>query len=88
MLILSRKIGQSIVIQAGNRKIKLIMLEQNNGSIKIGFEAPKDIKIYREEMYEEIVKQNKAALESDVNRLGKIKTTIPKLVKKDKKQNT
>ncbi|KUK16528.1 MAG: Carbon storage regulator, CsrA [Petrotoga mobilis] len=79
--------GQSIVIQAGNRKIKLIMLEQDNGSIKIGFEAPKDIKIYREEVYEEIVKQNKAALESDVNRLGKIKTTIPKPVQKDKKDS-
>ncbi|MDY6895196.1 MAG: carbon storage regulator [Thermotogota bacterium] len=88
MLILSRKIGESIVIQVGNRKIKLIMVEQDNGSIKIGFEAPKDIKIYREEVYEEIVKQNKASLESDVNRLGKIKTSIPKLVKKDKKQNT
>ncbi|PNR87037.1 carbon storage regulator [Petrotoga sp. 9T1HF07.CasAA.8.2] len=88
MLILSRKIGESIVIQVGNRKIKLIMVEQDNGSIKIGFEAPKDIKIYREEVYEEIVKQNKASLESDVNGLGKIKTSIPKLVKKDKKQNT
>ncbi|MBL5980987.1 hypothetical protein HWHPT5561_01980 [Petrotoga sp. HWH.PT.55.6.1] len=88
MLILSRKIGESIVIQVGNRKIKLIMVEQDNGSIKIGFEAPKDIKIYREEVYEEIVKQNKASLESDVNRLGKIKTSIPKLVTKDKKQNT
>ncbi|ABX31132.1 carbon storage regulator, CsrA [Petrotoga mobilis SJ95] len=88
MLILSRKIGESIVIQVGNRKIKLIMVEQDNGNIKIGFEAPKDIKIYREEVYEEIVKQNKASLESDVNRLGKIKTSIPKLVKKDKKQNT
>jgi carbon storage regulator len=87
-LILSRKIGESIVIQVGNRKIKLIMVEQDNGSIKIGFEAPKDIKIYREEVYEEIVKQNKASLESDVNGLGKIKTSIPKLVKKDKKQNT
>ncbi len=64
------------------------MVEQDNGSIKIGFEAPKDIKIYREEVYEEIVKQNKAALESDVNRLEKVKTSIPKLVKKDNKQNT
>nr|WP_211292633.1 carbon storage regulator [Petrotoga halophila] len=87
-MILSRKIGESIVIQVGNRKIKLIMVEQDNGSIKIGFEAPKDIKIYREEVYEEIVKQNKAALESDVNRLEKVKTSIPKLVKKDNKQNT
>jgi len=87
LLILTRKIGESIVIQVGNRIIKLIMVEQDNGSIKIGFEAPQDIKIYREEVYEEIVKQNKAALESDVNRLGKIKTSIPKLVKKDKKQN-
>jgi len=64
------------------------MVEQDNGSIKIGFEAPKDIKIYREEVYEEIVKQNKAALESDVNRLGKIKNSIPKFVKKDNNQST
>jgi len=88
LLILSRKIGESIVIQVGNRKIKLIMVEQDNGSMKIGFEAPKDIKIYREEVYEEIVKQNKAALESDVKRLGKIKTSIPKFAGKDNKQST
>jgi len=88
LLILSRKIGESVVIKVGNRKIKLTMVEQDNGSIKIGFEAPKDIKIYRQEVYEEIVKQNKAALESDVNTLGKIKTSIPKIVKKENKQNT
>ncbi|BBE30450.1 hypothetical protein OSSY52_05910 [Tepiditoga spiralis] len=71
MLILSRKKGESIIIKTNDKTIKIKILE-NNGDIKIGFEADKDIKIYRNELYEEIAKNNKQSI-SDLNSLNKIK---------------
>ena len=47
MLILSRKIGESIIIKVGSDNIKITILESNNGTLKLGFEAPNDIKIYK-----------------------------------------
>ncbi len=44
MLILSRKIGESIIIKVGSDNIKITILESNNGTLKLGFEAPNDIK--------------------------------------------
>lgn len=52
MLILSRDYGESIRI-ADN--IKIIILSGNNGQVKIGIEAPKDITVHRSEIYEKIV---------------------------------
>lgn len=84
MLILSRKIGESIVIQVGDKKIKFTVVEMNNGNIKIGFEAPKDIKIYRNEVYEEIVTQNKASILSSVDKLKVLSESMPNRIKKAK----
>jgi len=84
LLILSRKIGESIVIQVGDKKIKFTVVEMNNGNIKIGFEAPKDIKIYRNEVYEEIVTQNKASILSSVDKLKALSESMPNRIKKAK----
>jgi carbon storage regulator len=60
MLILSRKSGQKLII-ANN--IEVTVLETRGDSVKLGISAPKDISVYREEVYLEILKENKAALE-------------------------
>lgn len=67
MLALSRKRGESIIIN-GNIQIKV--LEYNGDQIKIGIEAPKDITIYRKELYDVIEEENNKALNS---KLPKIK---------------
>lgn len=78
MLILSRKIGESIIIKVGSNNIKITILESNNGTLKLGFEAPNDIKIYRSELYEEIVSQNKASVIDDVSEAANLlKKEIP-----------
>lgn len=59
MLILSRKPGQKLII-ADN--IEITILETRGDSVKIGIAAPKDITVYRDELYQEILKENKNAL--------------------------
>jgi len=62
MLILSRKIGESI--QIGDNVKILIADMDNKGFVKIGIEAPKNITVHRDEVYRKIAIENKAALRS------------------------
>ncbi len=61
MLILSRKIDEKIKI--GN-DITLTIIEVKGEQVKIGVEAPKNVKVYRQEVLEAIQKENKAAASS------------------------
>ena len=56
MLVLSRKKNESIIINDGDKIVRLKIIEINGNSIRIGFEAPKEISIHREEVYESIKK--------------------------------
>lgn len=58
MLILSRKENQKIRI-GNNVVINIISISENN--VKIGIEADKNVKIYREELYDSIKEQTKLA---------------------------
>ncbi len=60
MLVLTRKTGQKIIIA---NEIEITILETKGDSVKIGIEAPKQITIYREEIFEEIKKSNRQATE-------------------------
>jgi carbon storage regulator len=59
MLVLSRKKGESIVIQ-NNIVITVLSVEGDN--VKIGISAPKDIDIYRKEIFEAIQQNNQDAV--------------------------
>ncbi|MHC4270675.1 MAG: carbon storage regulator CsrA [Planctomycetota bacterium] len=48
MLVLSRKLGESLII---GDNIKITVEEISKGQIKLGIEAPKDVAICREEVY-------------------------------------
>lgn len=58
MLALTRKVDQGIVIN-GNIEIKV--LDVQDGKVRLGISAPKDVSIHREEIYLEIENENKAA---------------------------
>jgi len=68
MLVLTRKTGQKLII---NDNIEVIILETRGDSVKIGIKAPRNVSIYREEIYEEIKKANyqsgKSVLDSDID---------------------
>lgn len=68
MLILSRKRGQSIVI---NNTIEVFITAIEGDQVKIGISAPKDINIIRKEVIEDISRVNRNSISSlpDMNKL-------------------
>tara|TARA_Y100001934_G_scaffold114068_1_gene139609 strand:+ start:4421 stop:4654 length:234 start_codon:yes stop_codon:yes gene_type:complete len=58
MLVLSRKTNESLVIDG---KIFLNILRLEGDSVKVGVVAPKDVTVFRKEIYDEIIESNKAA---------------------------
>ncbi len=58
MLALTRKKGESLVI---NNNIEVTVLEIRGDQVKLGISAPKDVSIYRQEVYLQIQEENKAA---------------------------
>lgn len=58
MLALTRKKGESLVV---NNNIEITVLEIRGDQIKIGISAPKDVPIYRKEVYLQIQKENEEA---------------------------
>ena len=70
MLILSRKLGESIII---DDRIEVKVLEIVDGKIKIGIEAPKDVTIHRKEVYDEIKNENKKASDISMESFRKLK---------------
>ena len=59
MLALTRKKGESIVI---NNNSEISVLEIRGDQIKIGISAPKDVPIYRKEVYLQIQEETKEAM--------------------------
>ena len=58
MLVLSRKKGQSIMI--GN-DIEISIIDIQGEQVRLGINAPGSIKVYRKEVYDEIIKENREA---------------------------
>jgi len=61
MLILSRKIDEKIVI---GDDITISIVEIRGDQVRIGIDAPKKVKVFRQEVYDAIKAENLAALES------------------------
>lgn len=60
MLALSRKKGEAIVI---NNNVEVTILEIKGEQIKLGISAPKEVPVYRKEVYVQIQDANKAAMD-------------------------
>jgi carbon storage regulator len=56
MLVLSRKMNQSIMI---GDNVRVIVVSVDRDQVKIGIEAPLDVSVHRSEIYEEIQKGQK-----------------------------
>lgn len=75
MLALSRKAGESVIL--GN-DIELTILEVKGEQVKLGIKAPKDVAIYRKELFEQIQASNKEAIESAVSGVNHIRELFGK----------
>lgn len=75
MLILDRKENQSIMI---GEEIEVTVISVKGDHAKIGINAPKDIKVYRKELYDEIQKANIAASKVKVDSLKEINKLFKK----------
>ena len=62
MLALSRKKGEALVI---NNNVEITILEVKGEQVKIGISAPKEVPIYRKELYVQIQESNKEAMNED-----------------------
>jgi len=61
MLILSRKINEKIMI---GDDISVSIIEIRGDQVRIGVDAPKAVKVFRQEVFDAIKAENKAAAES------------------------
>ncbi|MBU5429490.1 carbon storage regulator CsrA [Kineothrix sp. MSJ-39] len=69
MLALSRKKGEALVI---NNNVEVTILEVKGDQVKIGISAPKEVPIYRKEVYLQIQDSNKEAMQADLEALKKL----------------
>ncbi len=58
MLVLTRKIGEGIII---GDDVTITIVELKGGNVRIGIDAPRDKRIYRQEIYNRIVEENREA---------------------------
>ena len=81
MLVLSRKIGQSIII-GNNVRIKIV--EIRGQQVRLGVEAPDDVAIVREEIHNEIADVNRGAVEAPPAEVEKIARALRRSKQEDK----
>ena len=73
MLILTRKLGESITI---GDDIKITILGVRGRQVRLGIIAPQKVTIHREEIYFKIQTENKRAVENTVEEVSKIATML------------
>lgn len=69
MLILARKLNERIII---GESIEISVVELKGDQVKLGISAPRDVKVYRHEVFDAIQEENRAAARSEAGSLPRI----------------
>lgn len=54
MLILTRRISEKLIIDTGREVIEIVTLGVNGSQVKLGVNAPREVEVHREEVYDRI----------------------------------
>ncbi|MBI3578556.1 MAG: carbon storage regulator CsrA [Ignavibacteriales bacterium] len=81
MLILSRKVDEVITI---GDTIRIKVLAVHEGQVKLGIDAPKDVKVFRSEVYELIQRQNMQAMKTSKSTAQKAAGLLKQVRRKSK----
>ncbi len=73
MLVLTRKLGESIAI---DDNIKIVVVQIKGKQVRLGIKAPKETKIHREEVYQAIQDQNTEASKSSPSDLAALNDSL------------
>ena len=73
MLVLSRKADESVVI---GEDIVITVLEVRGDVVRLGIAAPRDVKVHRSEVYEELQQANRDAASPDAAKVQEFTTRI------------
>ncbi len=80
MLVLTRRLGETIVI---GDDIVIKIVDIHGKQIRVGIEAPTEVSVYRGEIYDRIMLENKAAAQAASNL--EAMTELKNLIEKEEK---
>ncbi len=69
MLILSRKAGDSLLIDGG---VRIVVLGVEGTSVRLGIDAPTDVRVMRGEIINQVERENERARVSVASRAGEV----------------
>jgi len=73
VLVLTRKLGESIVI---GENIRVTVIDVHGKQVRLGVEAPRDVSVHRGEVYERIVEENRQAAGAEPTGLDQISAQL------------
>lgn len=73
MLVLSRRVGESVVI---GTDVVVTVLEVRGDIIRVGIEAPRDVTVHRSEVFEAIEAANRAAAAPDESAVSALTAAV------------
>lgn len=69
MLMITRKPGEKILI---GQDVTIEIVEIAGNTVRVGISAPRELPVYREELWESVKRENEAAAGADPKRLGEL----------------
>ena len=73
MLVLTRKPGEGIII---GDDIHITIVELKGGGVRIGIDAPRDMKVHRQEVFDRIKQENREAAQWDIADLNELSNIL------------
>jgi len=73
MLVLTRKAGEGIII---GDDIKITIVELKGGGVRIGIDAPREMKVHRQEVFDKIKQENREATQWDIADLNELSSIL------------